>query len=75
MSILSHRDEFLDLYKYSKNKEFEPSKPTKETDILGFTYTNKSNEVFQADKEGMTIWLKNGDMVVYYPKQEEAENE
>ena len=29
-------------------------------------------EMFQADKEyGMTIWLKNGDMVVYYPKQEE----
>ena len=44
MSILSHRDEFLDLYKYSKNKEFEPSKHTKETDILGFTYTNKPNE-------------------------------
>lgn len=45
MSILSHRDEFLDLYKYSKNGEFEPSKSTEETDILGFTYTNKPNEV------------------------------
>ena len=31
-------------------------------------------EMFQENKEGMTIWLKNGDMVVYYPKQE-AENE
>ena len=44
MSILNHRDEFLDLYKYSKNEEFRPSKPAKETDILGFTYTNKSDE-------------------------------
>lgn len=49
MSILNHRDEFLDLYKYSKNKEFELSKPTKETDILRFTYTNKSNEVNNND--------------------------
>ena len=30
-------------------------------------------EMFQENKEGMTIWLKNGDMMVYYPK--EAENE
>lgn len=44
MSILSHHDEFLDLYKYHKSKKFEPSKPNKETDILGFTYTNKPNE-------------------------------
>ncbi len=29
------------------------------------------HELFEKDKEGMTIWLKNGDMVVYYPKQEE----
>ena len=50
MSILSHRDEFLDLYKQSKNEEFEPSKPTEETDILGFTYTNKPNE----EKKGET---------------------
>lgn len=49
MSILSHRDEFLDLYKYSKNEEFEPSKYAKETDILGFTYTNKPNEVKKND--------------------------
>lgn len=44
MSILSHRDEFLNLYKYSTHEEFELSKHTKETDILGFTYMNKSNE-------------------------------
>lgn len=41
MSILKHRDEFLALYKYAKNENFKPSKPFKETDILGFTYTNK----------------------------------
>ena len=51
MSILSHRDEFLDLYKYSKNEEFKPSKPIKETDILGFTYTNKPNEVKNDTKQ------------------------
>ena len=32
------------------------------------------HELFEEGKEGMTIWLKNGDMVVYYPKQE-VENE
>ena len=50
MSILSHNDEFLDLYKYSKNTKFEPSKPTEETDILGFVYTNKLEEL-KDDKE------------------------
>lgn len=34
----------MDLYKYSRNEELEPSKPIKEADILGFTYTNKPNE-------------------------------
>lgn len=28
------------------------------------------HELFEDGKEGMTIWLKNGDMVVYYPKAE-----
>lgn len=45
MSILSHRDEFLDLYKYAKSVKFEPTEPTKETDIIGFTYINKPNEL------------------------------
>lgn len=40
-----------------------------------YDYRPVCYNMFQADKkEGMTIWLKNGDMVVYYPKQE-AENE
>lgn len=30
-----------------------------------------SYEMFQKDRgEGLTIWLKNGDMLVYYPKGE-----
>ena len=51
MSILSHSDEFLDLYKYSKNTKFEHSKPSKETDILGFVYTNKPEELGKENKE------------------------
>lgn len=54
MSILSHSDEFLDLYKYHKSKKFKSSKPTKETDILGFTYTNKPNELKQGRKHNET---------------------
>ena len=27
-------------------------------------------ELFQKGKVGITIWLKNGDMVVYYPNTE-----
>lgn len=44
MSMLSHNDEFLDLYKYVKGKAFESSKPDRCDDILGFTYTNKPDE-------------------------------
>ena len=49
MSMLSHKDEFLDLYKYSKSSRFELSKSTKETDILGFVYTNIPDE-YEAKK-------------------------
>lgn len=41
MSMLSHSDEFLDLYKYAKSMAFESSKPDRCDDILGFTYTDK----------------------------------
>lgn len=44
MSMLRHRDEFLDLYKTSSGK-FEPSKPSKETDSIGFAYVNKLAEI------------------------------
>ena len=50
--------------------KFHESFPLAEVD----DYRPVCYEVFQAEKEGMTIWLKNGDMVVYYPKQE-ANNE
>lgn len=36
-------------------------------------YRPVCHELFENGKIGITIWLKNGDMVVYYPKQ--AENE
>lgn len=29
------------------------------------------HELFEEGKEGLTIWLENGDMIVYYPKQED----
>lgn len=45
MSMLSHSDEFLDLYKYAKSMVFESSKPDRCDDILGFTYTNKPDEL------------------------------
>lgn len=44
MSILSHRDEFLDLYKHTKHEKFESSTPTKEVDILGITYRSNCKE-------------------------------
>ena len=45
MTMLSHSDEFLDLYKYAKSMAFESSKPERCGDILGFTYTNKPDEL------------------------------
>lgn len=49
MSMLHHRDEFLDLYKTSSGK-FDPSKSSKETDRLGFTYVNKPAEIETENK-------------------------
>lgn len=31
------------------------------------------HELFEEGKEGLTIWLKNGDMLVYYPKGGDVE--
>ena len=45
MSMLSHSDEFLDLYKYTKRLACNPSVPAVENDILGLTYTNKPDEL------------------------------
>ena len=33
-------------------------------------YRPVCHELFENGKVGITIWLANGDMVVYYPKQE-----
>lgn len=38
-------------------------------------YRPVCRELFEAGKVGITIWLENGDMIVYYPKQEEGEQE
>lgn len=53
MSILHHRDEFLDLYKKSSGK-FDPSRSSKETDSLGFTYVNKPDEIETENQKGRT---------------------
>lgn len=60
MSILSHHDEFLDLYKHAKCEKCEPSKPAEEIDILGFVYTNKPNEseVKRMTNKEVIEWLK-----------------
>ncbi len=31
------------------------------------------HELFTEGKEGLTIWLKNGDIIEYYPKAESEE--
>ena len=36
-------------------------------------YRPVCHELFENGKVGITIWLTNGDMVVYYPKQAESE--
>ena len=33
------------------------------------------HELFEESKEGITIWLKNGDMLVYYPNMTEEDEE
>jgi len=50
--------------------KFEDAFPFAEID----DYRPVCHELFENDKVGITIWLKNGDMVVYYPKQAESED-
>lgn len=38
-------------------------------------YRPVCHELFEKGKVGITIWLKNGDMVVYYPKFERQKAE
>ena len=49
-------DKFEDAFPLAKVNDYRPVCP----------------ELFQAGKIGITIWLENGDMVVYYPKIEEG---
>lgn len=51
--------------------KFEGTFPFAEID----DYRPVCPEIFQADKVGITIWLKNGDMVVYYPNTESEDKE
>jgi hypothetical protein len=36
-------------------------------------YRPVCHELFENGKVGIAVWLTNGDMVVYYPKQAESE--
>ena len=45
--------------------KFEDAFPFAEID----DYRPVCHELFEKDKVGITIWLKNGDMIVYYPEQ------
>lgn len=38
-------------------------------------YRPVCHELFEDGKEGCTIWLDNGDMVVYYPNQERGDSD
>lgn len=38
-------------------------------------YRPVCHELFEVGKMGITIWLDNGDMVVYYPNQERGDSD
>lgn len=48
--------------------KFEDAFPFAEID----DYRPVCHELFEDGKIGITIWLKNGDMIVYYPKSNET---
>ena len=50
-------NKFEDTFPFAEIEDYRPACP----------------ELFEAGKVGLTIWLKNGAMVVYYPKQERGE--
>jgi len=58
MSMLKHRDEFLELDQQS-GTVFEPSKPTQESDNLDFTYTNKPEGAEIMTDEACICYLEN----------------
>lgn len=50
--------------------KFEDAFPFAEID----DYRPVCHELFEDGKVGVTIWLTNGDMIVYYPKMERGED-
>lgn len=51
--------------------KFEDTFPAAEID----DYRPICHELFEDGKEGLTIWLTNGDMLVYYPNQADKEEQ
>ena len=49
--------------------KFEDAFPFAEID----DYRPVCHELFEDGKVGVTIWLTNGDMIVYYPKMQRGE--
>lgn len=54
MTFKEMLNKFSDVFPSAKIEDYRPACP----------------EIFQVGEVGITIWLKNGDMVVYYPKAE-----
>ena len=52
-------DKFADTFPSAKVEDYRPI----------------CHELFEKGKEGITIWLTNGDMLVYYPNPNEEEEE
>ena len=52
-------DKFADTFPSAKVEDYRPI----------------CHKLFEGGKEGITIWLTNGDMLVYYPNQNEEEVE
>lgn len=52
-------DKFADTFPFAKVEDYRPI----------------CHELFEEGKEGITIWLTNGDMLVYYPNPNEEEVE
>ena len=56
MSMLKHKDEFLNMNPDSNIELLKPRKPSKGDDILGFTYINKPDEYLRRIKNEKEIY-------------------
>ena len=59
MTFQNLLDSFQDVFPFAKVSDYRPV----------------CHELFEDGKVGITIWLENGDMIVYYPSQEGEEQE